>query len=51
MAETNLTPHRKVPGHQTAIVFVHGYWGDPEKTWGQFPELLAADSRLSDWDI
>jgi pimeloyl-ACP methyl ester carboxylesterase/predicted negative regulator of RcsB-dependent stress response len=46
----NLTTHRN-NGKQTAIVFVHGFTGHPEITWGQFPKFLAADERLADWDI
>lgn len=34
-----------------AILFVHGFGGDPTVTWGSFPEYLAADPRLSDWDV
>ncbi len=51
MSETNLIAHRQVSGHQTAIVFIHGYWGAPEKTWDKFPDLLLADARLSDRDV
>ena len=36
---------------ETAIVFVHGFGGDPEKTWGKFPEFLSADRQLSGWDV
>jgi pimeloyl-ACP methyl ester carboxylesterase len=28
------------------IVFVHGLGGHPQSTWGQFPELIAADRDL-----
>jgi len=34
-----------------AIVFIHGFGGGPETTWGKFPAFLADDRRLSDWDI
>jgi pimeloyl-ACP methyl ester carboxylesterase len=34
-----------------AIVFVHGFAGDPKETLGRFPELLMGDQRLADWDV
>jgi pimeloyl-ACP methyl ester carboxylesterase len=38
-------------GAKTAIVFIHGFGGKAVKTWGNFPEMLAADTRLDGWDI
>lgn len=38
------------PSH-AAIVFIHGFTGDPRETWGDFPKLLASDPRLSGWDF
>lgn len=43
-------PHRD-EGNDAAIVFLHGFSGHIEGTWGEFPELLKADSRLGGWDI
>ena len=34
-----------------AIVFVHGFGGDPSETWGSFPDFLMADAILDGWDI
>ncbi|QWD27087.1 alpha/beta hydrolase [Polynucleobacter paneuropaeus] len=34
-----------------AIVFIHGFGGDADKTWGQFPSLLCSEQRLQSWDI
>lgn len=34
-----------------AIVFVHGFGGDPSATWGSFPDFLMADAILDGWDI
>jgi hypothetical protein len=51
MPRTNLISHRQNPKHQTAIAFIHGYSGDPEKTWGKFPKLLKTEKQLNDWDI
>jgi len=43
-------PHNQ-PNNETAIVFVHGYGGDPKTTWGAFPDFLKQDARLNGWDI
>lgn len=37
--------------NEAAIVFIHGFSGDVEGTWGKFPELLAGEDVLSNWDI
>lgn len=34
-----------------AILFIHGFGGDPSVTWGNFPEYLASDPRLHEWDV
>ena len=39
------------PKAKAAIVFVHGFTGDIEKTWGEFPALLRDDLKLDGWDI
>ena len=46
-----LVTHRRHGGAKAAVVFVHGYGGDPAKTWGAFPSLVARASELSDWDV
>jgi hypothetical protein len=46
----NLVVHRDQSG-EAAVVFVHGFTGDPELTWGRFPAFVASDPRLSGWDI
>lgn len=38
-------------GSKAAIVFIHGGGGDPQDTWGKFPEFIAGDSRAGGWDI
>jgi pimeloyl-ACP methyl ester carboxylesterase len=38
-------------GNETAVVFVHGLWGDACETWGNFPDLLYQDSSLKHCDI
>ena len=36
---------------RAAVVFVHGFTGSPLDTWGGFPDLLAAETALSGWDL
>jgi pimeloyl-ACP methyl ester carboxylesterase len=45
-----LLTHRN-ENQDAAIVFVHGFLGDPRKTWGQFPDFLQAEPQLKGWDI
>jgi pimeloyl-ACP methyl ester carboxylesterase len=33
------------------MLFVHGFSGDPTKTWGNFPTLLMREKRLNGWDV
>jgi len=37
--------------NETAIVFVHGFTGDMEKTWRRIPQLLGKNPRLDEWDL
>ena len=46
----DLVTHRR-NGGDAAVVFVHGYSGHPETTWGRFPEFLLDDPRLENWDV
>ncbi len=50
MSAPLLVTHR-ARGARVALVYLHGFSGDPVKTWGQFPNFVAADHHLSDWDI
>lgn len=36
---------------KTAVVFVHGFAGDAQKTWGDFPKFVADESALKGWDV
>jgi pimeloyl-ACP methyl ester carboxylesterase len=36
---------------ERAILFVHGFSGDQEGTWGLFPNLIGTDPALMGWDI
>jgi len=38
-------------GHTRAIVFVHGLGGDPIQSWGDFPQFIAEQESLREWDI
>jgi pimeloyl-ACP methyl ester carboxylesterase len=48
--KTELVAHRD-NGAKAAIVFVHGFGGSAKSTWGGFPDFLASDPRLNEWDI
>jgi pimeloyl-ACP methyl ester carboxylesterase len=50
MADPYLFTHRD-SGADAAIVFIHGFLGDPQKTWGNFPAILTAQPALDGWDI
>jgi pimeloyl-ACP methyl ester carboxylesterase len=46
-----LTEIRNKPGADSAIVFIHGFKGDVDDTWGLFPTLLGTEVALADWNI
>jgi hypothetical protein len=41
----------RTEGNTVAIVFVHGFTGDVEKTWGEIPHLLHQQPELAGWDL
>jgi pimeloyl-ACP methyl ester carboxylesterase len=45
-----LIQHR-VKKAKAAIVFVHGFGGNADSTWGRFPEFLMAEGALASWDV
>jgi pimeloyl-ACP methyl ester carboxylesterase/predicted negative regulator of RcsB-dependent stress response len=47
---TNFRP-ASTAKNNTAIVFVHGFTGDVEKTWRRIPEFLRNDPRSNEWDL
>lgn len=49
-APPEFVEHRN-DGADTAVVFVHGFSGHAETTWGDFPRFLAGDPRLRGWDV
>ncbi len=38
-------------GNEQALIFIHGFTGKAEETWGLFPQLVMAEERLKGWDI
>ena len=46
-----ITEVRRRDGIDRAIVFIHGFSGGHEDTWGLFPTLAGTDPALNDWDI
>ncbi len=40
-----------ITGHDKLVVFVHGFTGSPNKTWGLFPQLLREDPELTGVDV
>jgi hypothetical protein len=38
-------------GNEAAVIFVHGFTGDWEKTWGRIPGFLTAEPKLKGWDL
>jgi pimeloyl-ACP methyl ester carboxylesterase len=34
-----------------ALLFLHGFSGNPNTTWGRIPEFIGSDPRLADWDL
>jgi pimeloyl-ACP methyl ester carboxylesterase len=50
-APPRLIPLRSRGQSQPAVVFLHGFSGAADATWGHFPEFLAAEPSLTNWDI
>ena len=46
-----ITEVRRRAGIDRAVLFVHGFSGDQQDTWGLFPTLIGTDTTLNDWDI
>src|SRR5262245_41533639 len=34
-----------------AVLFVHGFGGNPRSTWGNVPKFISDNPRMSGWDI
>jgi pimeloyl-ACP methyl ester carboxylesterase len=46
-----ITEVRRRDGIEQAILFLHGFSGGHEDTWGLFPLLVGNDPALNQWDI
>jgi pimeloyl-ACP methyl ester carboxylesterase len=46
-----ITEFRRRPGIEQAILFLHGFSGGHEDTWGLFPLLVGNDPAVNEWDI
>jgi pimeloyl-ACP methyl ester carboxylesterase len=44
-------PIRQIEGNEAVVAFVHGFGGKAETTWGSFPDYIAEDPELADWDL
>ena len=51
MADRRLVSNRFRDRSVSAIIFIHGFSGNAEVTWGLFPKLLQKEPRLRGWDI
>jgi hypothetical protein len=51
MPKEPLSPIRDDPAHHAAVVCVHGFTGDGLVTWRNLADRVAADARLSSWDL
>jgi pimeloyl-ACP methyl ester carboxylesterase len=51
MATWIINEIRKSQGNKACVVFIHGFTGDATLTWGRFPDLLANEPSMSEWDI
>lgn len=50
MIEKKLNTYRN-KNKKSAIIFVHGFMGDPKVTWGEFPTFIQKDFLLENWDL
>ncbi len=46
-----VTKFRETENSNSAILFVHGFSGDADKTFGETPKLLIANGDLDGWDM
>jgi pimeloyl-ACP methyl ester carboxylesterase len=49
--DRRITEVRHRDDSDRAILFVHGFSGDHQGTWGLFPTLVGTDTSLNEWDI
>jgi pimeloyl-ACP methyl ester carboxylesterase len=51
MADNPRLVQHRAKKAKAAIVFVHGFGGNADGTWGRFPEFLIAEGALASWDV
>jgi hypothetical protein len=51
MATWQIKEIRKTPGNKACIIFIHGFIGDPKKTWQQFGKMLGKERSINGWDL
>lgn len=51
MINPELIAHRQASKKAAAVVFVHGFGGHPQSTWGLFPELVCSHHNLRSWGV
>jgi len=49
--KADIYEYRNWDNNNAAIVFIHGFTGHIEKTWGKFPEYLTNHQEIQDWNI
>lgn len=49
--KASLIEVKKTDANKAAIVFIHGFSGDPIETWGCFPQFIEHDPAFKKWDI
>jgi len=49
--EPDVYEYRNWEKNSCAVIFIHGFTGDKEKTWGKFPEYLLSNQNIHEWDI
>jgi hypothetical protein len=45
------TPLRDDSSNRQLLLFIHGWNGDPQGTWRQFPDLVVSDSQYDDFNV
>jgi len=51
MADNPQLIHHRATKANAAIMFVHGFGGNADSTWGNFPKFLMAEAALANWDV
>lgn len=46
-----IIPHRKKEKNNSVVLFIHGFSGSSDETFGHIPQLLVNTPKLDGWDI